>query len=125
MLSERLKQFILGYPGSDRASKHLPSSDDLNVNIKIAGNELLWKMLEDTALAEQFAKEKPERLADKELIKKIYLELANTPEYKNYKSKGAREKSEEKKIIEFILNFDGVLFRITSFSFFLISNFLE
>ena len=39
-----------------RASKHLPSSDDLNVNTKIAGNEVLWKMLEDAALKEQFEK---------------------------------------------------------------------
>ena len=42
-----------------RASKHLPSAEDLHVNTKIAGNELLLKMLEDPALKEQFAKEKP------------------------------------------------------------------
>src|ERR1044071_5204369 len=42
-----------------RASKHLPTAEDLNVNIKIAGNELLWKILEDPALKEQFKKEKP------------------------------------------------------------------
>src|ERR1700730_10674254 len=30
-----------------RSSRHLPSAEDLNVNIKIAGNELLWKILED------------------------------------------------------------------------------
>jgi N utilization substance protein B len=88
----------------NRASKHLPSSNDLNVNTKIAGNELLWKMLEDTSLMEQFSKEKPERIADKELIRKIYQELVETSEYKNYIAKGAREKSDEKKIIEFILN---------------------
>src|SRR5215469_134120 len=33
-----------------RASKHLPSEEDLNVNIKLAGNEVLWKMLEDASL---------------------------------------------------------------------------
>jgi len=43
-----------------RASKHLPSKDDLNVNVKLAGNELLWKLLEDAALKEQFKNEKPE-----------------------------------------------------------------
>src|SRR3954470_10784854 len=43
-----------------RAGKHLPTTDDLNVNIKLAGNELLWKILEDPALKEQFKKEKPE-----------------------------------------------------------------
>ena len=88
----------------NRASKHLPSTEDLNVNTKIAGNELLWKMLEDAALKEQFSKEKPEHIADKELIRKIYLDLVETQEYKNYIGKPSREKSEEKKILEFILN---------------------
>ena len=88
----------------NRAGKHLPTSADLNVNIKIAGNELLWKMLEDPALKEQFAAEKPERIADRELIRKIYNELAETSEYKTYMAKPSRDKSEEKKILEFIFN---------------------
>lgn len=87
-----------------RASKHLPSAEDLNVNIKLAGNEVLWKMLEDAALTGQFAKEKPELFTDRELIRKTYLTLAETKEYKTYIAKGAREKQEEKKILEFILN---------------------
>lgn len=87
-----------------RAGKHLPTSDDLNVNTKIAGNELLWKMLEDPAFKEQLATQKPERIADKELIRKIYLQLVETPEYKTYISQQGREKAEEKKIMEFILN---------------------
>jgi transcription antitermination protein NusB len=87
-----------------RASKHLPSADDLNVNIKLAGNELLWKMLEDPELKQQFAKDKPELMGNRDLIRRTYLTLAETPDYKSYISKGAREKSEEKKIMEFILN---------------------
>jgi N utilization substance protein B len=87
-----------------RASKHLPTEEDLNVNVKIAGNELLWKMMEDPAIKEQFSKEKPQQYMDKELLRKIYLDLTATPEFKNYISKGARDKAEEKKILEFILN---------------------
>jgi len=87
-----------------KASKHLPTAQDLNVNIKLAGNELLWKMMEDEALKEQFTKEKPELIADRELIRKIYLTLTETPEYKTYINNPSREKSEEKKILEFILN---------------------
>jgi N utilization substance protein B len=87
-----------------RASKHLPSAEDLRVNTKIAGNELLWKMLEDPALKEQFNSEKPERIADRELIRRIYHSLAESPEYKTYISQPSRDKAEEKKIIEFILN---------------------
>jgi transcription antitermination protein NusB len=87
-----------------RASKHLPSAADLKVNTKIAGNEVLWKMLEDPALKEQFNSQKPERIADRELIRKIYHNLAETPEYKTYIAQPSRDKGEEKKIIEFILN---------------------
>jgi len=88
----------------NRAGKHLPTAEDLNVNTKIAGNELLWKMLEDAALKEQFSSLKPERYSDKELIRKVYMMLVGTPEYKAYINKSSREKAEEKKIIEFILN---------------------
>lgn len=93
-----------------RAGKHLPTADDLNVNIKIAGNELLWKMLEDPALKEQFKKEKPEMQlkqgqgADVELIRKVYHDFVETPEYKSYIGSASREKQAEKKIVEFILN---------------------
>jgi transcription antitermination protein NusB len=86
-----------------RAAKHLPTKDDLNVNIKIAGNELLWKMLEDPALKEQFKKENPEQYLlkgqgdDNELIKRIHHELSETAEYKKYIATPAREKQEEKK----------------------------
>lgn len=87
-----------------KASKHLPSEKDLNVNIKIAGNEILWKMLDDPTLKEQFAIVKPALNSDKDLLRKIYLQLAETPEYKTYAAQPGREKTEEKKIIEFILN---------------------
>jgi len=93
-----------------RASKHLPTADDLHVNTKIAGNELLWKMLDDAALKEQFALLKPEltfnqsRDSHNDLIRKIYHQLTETPEYKSYIGTAARDKAEEKKILEFILN---------------------
>jgi len=87
-----------------RAGKHLPSADDLNVNTKIAGNEVLWKMLEDPMLREQFEKEKPQQRTDGELTRKIYLELVETADYKNYIATRSRDKQEERKILEFILN---------------------
>lgn len=87
-----------------RAGKHLPNASDLNVNIKIAGNELLQRIQNDVALKEQFAKEKPELVTDKELVRKIYHQLAETPQYKAYTQQPLRDKQEEKQIIEFILN---------------------
>ncbi len=87
-----------------RASKHLPTAEDLNINTKISGNELLWKMLEDPALKERFALEKPWLKADEDLVRKIYLQLKETPEYKKYIVAASRDKKDEKGIIEFILN---------------------
>jgi N utilization substance protein B len=87
-----------------RAGKHLPTTADLNVNTKIAGNELLWKMLEDPALKEEFAREKPQQYINTELVRKIYVDLSETPGYKAYISNATRNSAEEKKIIEFILN---------------------
>lgn len=87
-----------------KASKHLPTAKDLAINTKISGNEYLWKMLNDAVLKEQFQKQKPEQFLDKELLRRIYLALVETPEYKTYIAQASREKAEEKKMIEFILN---------------------
>ena len=87
-----------------RAGKHLPSIADLNVNTKIAGNEVLWKILEDAALKEQFEKEKPQQKTDPELIRKIYLDMVETTDYKTYTAAQSRDKQEERRILEFILN---------------------
>lgn len=87
-----------------RASKHLPSAEDLNVNTKIAGNELLWKMLEDPALKEQFKILKPEMNSDRELVRKLYLQLAESEAYKTYIAEPGRNKAGEKKIIDYILS---------------------
>lgn len=87
-----------------RASKHLPTAEDLNVNIKIAGNDLLWKLMEDHGLREQFDRDKPQLRGDMELVRKVYLDLVQTPEYAQYITSPLREKQEERKILEFILN---------------------
>jgi N utilization substance protein B len=87
-----------------RASKHLPTAEDLKVNTKISGNEILWKLLEDPELKKQFASDKPQLKTDRELMKKVYQQLAETPEYKIYIQEPSRDKSSEKHILEFILN---------------------
>ncbi|MGQ0739626.1 MAG: transcription antitermination factor NusB [Bacteroidota bacterium] len=93
-----------------RAAKHLPTADDLHVNTRITGNELLRKMLGDAVLKEQFALLKPELIYNgskndhNDLIRKTYHQLTETPEYKSYISSSGRDKAEEKKILEFILN---------------------
>lgn len=87
-----------------RASKHLPSEQDLNVNIKLAGNEYLWKIMEDPSWQKAMATDKPQLQENKELIRKIYLELAGTEEYRKYIATPGREKKGEKEILEFIFS---------------------
>jgi N utilization substance protein B len=87
-----------------RASKHLPTYNDLHVNTKLTGNEILSKIREDASFNEFAGKDKPELLSDKELVKKIYHELVETNEYKNYISDTRREKKEDREILEFILD---------------------
>ncbi len=86
-----------------RRSKHLPSAEDLNVNTKIAGNELLWKIKEDASIKEEWARSKPEQRIDRELVKKLYYQLSETDIYKLYISTPARDKKAEKEIMDFIL----------------------
>jgi transcription antitermination protein NusB len=85
-----------------RSSKHLPSEQDLNVNIKLAGNEYLWKILEDPSWKKALETDKPQLQDNRELIRRLYLELAATEEYKKYLAEAGRERRSEKEILEFI-----------------------
>jgi len=85
-----------------KASKHLPTSEDLNVNTKIAGNELLWEILEDEEFKKACVQHKVDLIADKVLIRKIYQRLTESPEYQQYISIPSRQKNDEKKMLEFI-----------------------
>lgn len=90
-----------------RASKHLPTPADLSVNIKLAGNEYLWKMLEDVSLKKALDTDKPHLQDNRELIRKLYHELAATPEYQAYLQAKGRDKRSEREMLEFI--FSGLL----------------
>ena len=85
-----------------KASKHLPSHADLNVNTKLAGNELLWKILEDPSFKATVSQYKLESIVDTELVKKIYLNLVSSMEYKEYIEEQKRDKKTEKHILQYI-----------------------
>jgi len=86
----------------NRASKHLPTAADLEVNTKIAGNTLLWKVLEDQSYTIALNNDNADRFLDKELVRKLYLELVETPEYQSYISRQSREPKDEKAIVDYI-----------------------
>ncbi|MBS1599230.1 MAG: transcription antitermination factor NusB [Bacteroidetes bacterium] len=85
-----------------RSSKHLPTDLDKNVNTKLAGNEVLWKILEHDSYKKALSIDKPQLLKNTELIKKLYQELTETEEYKRYIAAEGRDKKEEREIMEFI-----------------------
>lgn len=85
-----------------RSSKHLPNEGDLNVNIKIAGNQLLWQILENKSFQNACAHYHSRHLLDEELVKKTYGKLTSTPEYLEYIDQQSREKKAERKMLEFI-----------------------
>jgi N utilization substance protein B len=87
-----------------RASKHLPSAEDLKVNTKLAGNELLWKILENKSFQDAMKTFKCESLIDKDLLKRVYVNLTQSEIYQTYISEQSREKKSEKDIIELIFN---------------------
>jgi N utilization substance protein B len=83
-----------------RASRNLPSQDDLNVNIKIAGNEFLWQILEAETFKKAVENDHPEKHIDRDLVKKIYQALTETDKYKTYIAEQGREKGREKDILK-------------------------
>ena len=87
-----------------RSSKHLPTEGDKNVNTKLAGNQLLWKMLEQESYLKTVKKDKPELIESGDMVRKLYLELRDSDMYHNYISENSRDKKPEKEILEFIFN---------------------
>ena len=85
-----------------KASKQLPTQADLNINTKIAGNELLWKIVEEASFKAAIAELKPQHIMDTELLKKIYLQLVTSPEYAEYIQEQSRNSKLEKEMLEFI-----------------------
>jgi N utilization substance protein B len=85
-----------------RASKHLPTAEDLNVNTKIAGNEFLEQISTDKGFQANLELWKMKHLPDQELIRKIYNSLTATDNYKAYIKEPSRSKAAEKEIVEYL-----------------------
>jgi N utilization substance protein B len=85
-----------------KASKHLPTASDLSVNTKISGNELIWQIKDDSSFISAVNREKLDHIIDNDLLKKIYISLVATPEYKEYIEEQSRNKKLEKRMLDFI-----------------------
>ena len=85
-----------------RASKNLPNAADLSVNIKIAGNSIVWQTIESEAYKKAFEIVKPHQWLSDDLVKNLFRQLSDSNEYKVYILEENRDKSKEKEILKFI-----------------------
>jgi len=82
-----------------KASKHLPTAADLQINTKLAGNEILWEIQQDKTLSVHLQKDQTARQGTADLIKQIHARLLESEHYNLYISKQERTRSDEKKIL--------------------------
>jgi N utilization substance protein B len=85
-----------------KAQKHLPSANDLNINTRISGNEIIWNIIENASFQKSAEQFKIKNTIDEELVRRTYLALVSSTEYKEYTQLQARDKKSERKILEFI-----------------------
>jgi N utilization substance protein B len=83
-----------------RASKHLPTAEDLNVNTKISGNEFLEQISTDKGFQANVELWKMRHMPDQELIRRLYNSLAASDTYKAYIQEPGRSKAAEKEIVD-------------------------
>jgi N utilization substance protein B len=85
-----------------RASKNLPDQADLSVNIKIAGNTIVWQTIESDAFKKAVEIVKPHQWVADDLVKNLFRQLSESNEYKAYITEDNRDKAKEKEILKYI-----------------------
>ncbi len=86
-----------------KSQKHLPTQSDLEVNTKLAGNTIVWDIRENNTYKAAIEKFKTKYLIDTEMVKKYFLQLIDSDDYKQYINSPGRDKKSEKQILEIIL----------------------
>ena len=89
---------------NQKASKHLPTADDLIINTKLAGNEVLWQLLENKSLDQACNNTNADSMVDAELVKRTFLQLIESTEYTTYINTASRTMQDDVAIMKYILN---------------------
>jgi transcription antitermination protein NusB len=87
---------------NQKANKHITTQADLNVNIKIAGNNVIWQLMENKTFALACNNTNTETTMDRDLVKQLFLNLEKTPEYNNYINNDSRTNEEDTAIMIFV-----------------------
>jgi N utilization substance protein B len=85
-----------------RASKNLPNQADLEVNIKLAGNTIVWQTLDSDKFKQALEIVKPQQWIDNDMVKSIFRQLVESATYQLYIQEENRDKAKEAAILKFI-----------------------
>lgn len=85
-----------------RASRHLLTANDLNVNTRIASNSIVQRLNSNVIFVQKTEAQNVKQLSDLEIIRKIYLQLVQTAEYQDYLESAEGSEKADKKIMLFI-----------------------
>jgi len=87
-----------------KAAKHLATTQDKNINTKLAANDLIWKILENHSYKQAITKYKFAFENTGALVRQIFHELISTDIYKQYIQQQSRDVKNEKEILFFIFS---------------------
>ena len=85
-----------------RASKNLPNQADLSVNIKLAGNSIVWQTIESEKFKKAIAIVNPDQWVNEDIVKTLFRILSESAIYKTYIEDQSRDKAKEKEILKYI-----------------------
>jgi len=85
-----------------RSSKNLPDQADLSVNIKLAGNSIVWQTIESESFKKAVELVKPQQWLEGDLVKTLFRNLSESNLYHTYILEESRDKAKEKEILKFI-----------------------
>lgn len=86
----------------NRSGKYIRTQEDLNVDTKIVGNEVVVAIMENTHFKQQVQSGALESKVDEDWVKVLYRALVQTEDYKEYVSVKERIPSQERYIFKFL-----------------------
>ena len=84
-----------------RSSKNLPNQADLSVNIKLAGNSIVWQTIEAESFKKAVELVKPQQWLEGDLVKTLFRNLSESNLYNTYILEESRDKAKEKEILKY------------------------
>jgi transcription antitermination protein NusB len=89
---------------NQKASKHLPTTADLNVSVKLASNQIVLGLKRNTRFADAVKKYKITHLFEDNMVKKLFLIVESNPIYIDYLANPTLTLENDRKVIDMMLN---------------------